>query len=244
MGVAVDILVVLFLVWSLFRGWRLGFLFQLGQLAVIVIAYFVARGLGAVIAAPLVGETLSPPVANTLGFFLVFITIVIVGAILLRKITRDLLSFSTGLGTFDRVLGIALGGAKGLLISYVVIVGLIMAHRMTGNVPIPFGSSVTGRWVMQNNFLDSDDFPRAKALAKLVWLRTTRTDEELAQDPHVVAILNHPRSLALLTPEVLEAVGEGDFVSLLTNRALWAFLDEPDIQRHLNAIEWAPDPET
>lgn len=31
MAVAIDFLVLLFLVWSLYRGWRQGFLYQIGR---------------------------------------------------------------------------------------------------------------------------------------------------------------------------------------------------------------------
>ncbi|TNF33073.1 MAG: CvpA family protein [Deltaproteobacteria bacterium] len=246
MGVAIDFLVLLFLVWSLYRGWRQGFLYQLGQLAVVMLAYFVAKGLGGLIADPITGpDKLPPALAETIGFFAIFFIVTIIGAVLLKKVTKDLLSFSEGLGQADKVLGILLGGAKGALIAYIAIVGLIMAHRMTGKVPIPFGDSIAGRWVMQNNFLDSDDFPRGKALAKLAWLLTTRSQQELAADPHVQAIMANPKAQTLLTPQVLGALAHKDFVSLLGNEALWEFLDEPDVQEHLNAIEWtqaeAPD---
>ena len=239
MGIAIDFLVLLYLVWSLYRGWRLGFLYQLGQLALLLLAYAVAKGLGGFIAAPLTGsENLSPALAGAIGFFLVFLIVTIVGAVLLRKVTKDLLSFSEGLGQADKGLGIVLGAAKGALIAYLVIVGLIMANRMTGKVPIPFAASMTGRWAMQHNFLDSEDFPRGKALAKLAWLVTTRSQEELMANPHLQAIMQNPKAKALFTPEVLAALADKDFIALLSKDAVWDFLDEPSVQRHLNAIEW------
>lgn len=247
MGVAIDILVVLFLVWSLYRGWRLGFLYQLGQLALVVLAYFIAKGLGGFIADPLTGsDKLSPALAGTIGFFAVFFVIVIIGGLLLRKLTKDLLSFSEGLGQADKGLGILMGAAKGALIAYIAIVGLIMANRMTGKVPIPFASSISGRWVMQHNFLDSEEFPRGKALAKLAWLLTTRSQPELMANPHLQAIMANPKAQALLTPEVIGALARKDFVALFSNDAVWDFLDEPEVQQHLNAIEWttAEDPST
>jgi|GEM_PF-1083021 len=241
MGVAIDFLVLLFLLWSLYRGWRHGFLYQLGQLAVVMLAYFVAKGLGGLIAEPLTGPSqLTPAVAETIGFFSIFLIVTIVGAVLLKKVTKDLLSFSEGLGQADKALGVLLGGVKGALIAYITVVGLIMAHRMTGKVPIPFGDSISGRWVLQNNFLDNDEFPRGKALAKLAWLMTTRSQAELAADPHVQAIMANPKAQSLFTAGVLGALANKDFVSLLGNDALWEFLDEPDVQGHLNAIEWAP----
>lgn len=246
MGVAIDFLVVLFLLWSLYRGWKLGFLYQLGQLAVVMLAYFIAKGLGPLLAEPLTSHRLSPALAGAIGFFAVFLVVVIIGALLLRKVTKDLLSFSEGLGQADKVLGIVLGAAKGALIAYITVVGLIMANRMTGKVPIPFASSITGRWVMQHNFLDSEDFPRGKALAKLAWLLTTRSQEQLMADPDVQAIMLNPKAQALLTPEVIGALAHKDFVALFSNDAVWDFLDEPDVQQHLNAIEWtlAGDPGT
>lgn len=239
MGYAIDFLVALFIVWSLYRGWKLGFLYQLGQLALIALAYVVAKGLDTTVAAPFRTSELSPQVTNTIGFFVIFFLVLFVGGFLLRRMTKDLLSFSKGVGSADATLGIVFGTAKGALIAYIAIVGLIMAHRMTGKIPIPFGSSISGRWVMQHNFLDSEEFPRAKAIAQIVLIESKYSSEELAQNPHVQAILQNPKAQALLKPEIMRAVGEGDFVTLLSADEVWDFLDEPDVQQHLNAIELA-----
>lgn len=239
MGIAIDFLVVLFLAASTWRGWRMGLLYQLGQVALVIVAYAVARGLGSALADPLrSGPGLPPSVASTVGFFVVFIVVVAVGGFFLRRMTRDLLGFSTGLGQLDKILGLVVGAAKGALIAYIAIVGLLMAHRMTGKVPLPFADSTAGRWVMRNNFLDSEEFPRARALAKLAWVATTRSQAELASDPHLRALLAHPKTQSLLTPEVLSALGNKDFIALLGEDAVWDFLDEPEVQQHLNAIEW------
>ncbi|PIE18982.1 MAG: hypothetical protein CSA66_03300 [Proteobacteria bacterium] len=243
MGIAIDILVALFLVWSLLRGWTQGLLYQLGQMALVVLGYFVARGLGGFVADPIAKEAALPPhVADAVGFFAIFLLVVLIGAFFVRKITRDLLSLSDGLSTTDRAIGVLVGGAKGLLIAYLVIVGLIMAHRMTGKLPIPFASSIAGRWVMQHNFLDSGVFPGAKALAKLAWLVSTRDSQQLAGDPHVQALMANPKAQTLIAdPEVLRALGAKDYLSLLGNETVWTFLDDPQVQAHLDAIEWTDD---
>lgn len=240
MGVAIDILVLLFLAWSLYRGYTNGLLYQLGQMALIILAYFVARGLGDLVAEPLMSALdLSRTVAATLGFFGVFLLIVLIGGLFVRKLTKDLTSFSASFGAADKVLGLVVGGAKGVLIAYIAIVGLIMAHRMTDRVPIPFASSVAGRFVLAHNFLDSDDFPQARALAKLAWVASTRSADEMAADPNVQAILSHPKAQDLMTPEILEAIGRKDYISLLSHDALWAFLEDPEVQRRLDAIPWS-----
>lgn len=96
MGYAIDFLVALFLVWSLYRGWKLGFLYQLGQLALIALAYVVAKGLDSTVAGPFHSTDVSPQVANTIGFFVLFFAVLLVGGFLLRRMTKDLLSFSKG----------------------------------------------------------------------------------------------------------------------------------------------------
>ncbi|MFT7581274.1 MAG: putative membrane protein required for colicin V production [Myxococcota bacterium] len=237
MGIAIDILVVLFLAWSLYRGWKHGFLYQLGQMALAVVAYFAARGLGTLLADPITGAGVHPNLAATIGFFSVFLIIFVVGGLFLRKLTKDLLSFSDGLSTVNRVLGIVLGAAKGALLAYLIMVGLIMAHRMTGKVPIPFESSVAGRLVLQNNFLDSDDFPRAKAMTRFALYLSTHNETEVASNPHIQAILSHPKASSVLTAENLTAFAERDYVTLFASEEVWDFLDEPDIQEHLNALE-------
>ncbi len=241
MGIAIDILVALFVLFSFYRGWRQGFLFQLGQFALMIVGYFVAKGTGHYLAEPLQSAGLSPIISGTVGFFVVFFLVMLVGSFILKRMTRELVSGSEGLTTTDRSLGTLIGGAKGLLITYVTICGLIVIHQATGSVPIPFGSSAAGRWVMTNNFLDSDEFPRAKALFKLGVVMHTRGSESLASDPHVAAILAHPKATVLRTPEVIKALAERDFLRLMGNDDVMDFLDESDVQEHLNALEWVGD---
>ena len=81
MGIAIDVLIGLFLLWSLWRGWRHGLLYQLAQIAMIIVAYFAARGLGGLLADPIASTGLAPIVASTIGFFAVFFVIFVVGSL-------------------------------------------------------------------------------------------------------------------------------------------------------------------
>ena len=137
----------------------------------------------------------------------------------------------------DRIAGLAIGGAKSLLYCYIAIVAVIMMHRMGGAIPIDYADSVAGRWVAQNNFLDSDDFPRAKALVKLGLVLSRKDSADLALDPHFQAILMHPKAAPLRTPEVIAALAQQNWLFLVEQEAFWDLLDEPEIQDHLNALE-------
>jgi membrane protein required for colicin V production len=119
-----------------------------------------------------------------------------------------------------------------------ILVGLIMANRTTGKVPIPYASSVTGAWVMQHNLFESEEFPRAKALVKLGYLLHEKDAAALATDPHFQAILAHPKAAVLRQPEVAGALARGDWMTVVRHEGLLDLLDESEIQEHLNAIEW------
>jgi len=235
-GIAIDILVILFLLWSLIRGWRMGFLYQLGILAFLVVAYFASRGLAALLEKPvakLLGS--SPLVAGTVTFFALFFVLGIVGAVFVRSITKDLIPDTSSLSGVNRVLGAVVSLAKGTLIAYLVIVLLLQVQKIATKTPFPWQSSAIASFVAKHNFLDRGELG---ALTKLVWLVSTRDLAQLAKDPRSQPLITHPKAKGLYTPEVLSAIQNQDYVTLLRNDALWDYLDEPEVQAALDKFDW------
>jgi uncharacterized membrane protein required for colicin V production len=240
---ALDILAGVVVLWGLIRGWLRGLIFQLGQIGMLAIAFIAARSLRGIVE-PWLVEVFGarPMVRETLAFFVVFALTYLVGTFLIGRFTSDIHRLSDTLSGGDRLFGAAAGALKGGLVVYLGVVALIMANQTTGSVPIPYASSTTGRFVMSHNFLESEEFPRAQALVKLGWLLGTRKAVDLVGDPHINAILEHPKSAVLRSPDVMVALAASDWLSLIGNEGIWDLLDEPDIQEHLEAIEWqSPD---
>lgn len=240
---ALDILAGVVVLWGLIRGWLRGLLFQLGQIGMLAIAFVAARSLRGVVE-PWLAEMFDarPMVRESVAFFLVFAGAFLVGSFLVSRFTSDLHRLSDTLTTGDRVFGAAAGALKGGLVVYLGVVLLIMTNQTTGAVPVPYASSTTGRFVMSHNFLEAGDFPRAKALVKLGWLLGTRKAISLVDDPHIRAILEHPKAAVLRSPDVMQALAASDWLSLVGDEAIWDLLDEPEIQEHLEAIEWEAPP--
>ena len=236
MGIAIDILVILFLVWSLVRGWRFGFLYQLGYLALMVVAYFAARLLAGALDAPIAKALdAAPIVAGTITFFGVLLVLLVLGSILVRRITKDLVPEDSVLSGPNRVLGALVSGAKGALIALVCLVFLLQLQHITNKVQLPIESSFTLRVASKYNFLAHGS---SGALAKIVWLVGTGDKAKLAADPRVQKLLSHPKAAALMSPEVLVAINKQDYVALLGNAALWDFLEDKEVQEELDAIPW------
>ena len=233
----VDVLVAVVLFFGLLGGWLRGMLYQLGQVAVLVFAFLVGRGMGAVLEAPLQDAGLDKPIAGLVAFGIFFLLVFIIGSWMLWRFTKMMRQASKTLSRVDRVFGFFIGGAKSLLYCYIAIVAVIMIHRMGGAIPVNYADSVSGRWVAQNNFLDGDEFPRAKALVKLGLVLSRKDTAELAMDPHFQAIIMHPKAAPLRSAEVITALANQDWLYLVEQEAFWDLLDEPEIQDHLNALE-------
>jgi len=235
-GIAIDILVVLFLVWSLVRGWRFGLLYQIGYLALMVVAYFVARLLAGALDTPLAKALdVAPIVAGTITFFATLLVLLAVGSFVVRRITKDLVPEDSVLSGPNRALGAVVSGAKGALIAFVILVFFIQLQRITNKVQLPIESSFTLRFASQHNFLEHG---AAGALAKIVWLVGTKDQTTLAADPRVRKLIAHPKAAALMSPEVLGAINRQDYVALLANDRLWEFLQDEQVQDELDAIPW------
>lgn len=233
-----DALVVLFVALGVLRGWRRGVIFQIGQVAAAVAGVLAAQALGSLVAPELaVLLELDGQLALTASFVLLFVAVYVVGSVIAQWIIRELHEEHDKIKRTDRLLGAPVGGAKALVLVYVVFVALIMVARVTGKVPIPYGSSTFGRFAMRYNVLDSDEFPRGRALVQLAAVVNKRETLSLVRDPHFLAILQHPKARVLATPEVTRALLERDWVALMGEPGLWDLLDEPEIQAHLNALE-------
>ncbi len=239
---ALDVVVLIVVLLGALRGLAQGFLYQLGQLAVAILAFFLARWGGGLVAPHLEGLGASPQASGLLAFLVVFGVIYVIGGIFVSLATRPIRQSDRTLGWLDRSIGAALGTAKAALLVYVAVVALIIVHRTTGKLPLPYDDSETGRWVVAHNVLESDAFPRVRATVKLGAVLQRRTAGELASDPHMLAILAHPKAAFLRSPEMVDAMQRGDWVTVLGDERVWALLDDPDVQRELDAIELGDAP--
>lgn len=122
---ALDIVVLLILLFAVVRGLMRGLVDTLFSLAAWVLA-FIAGKWGAVLAAPLLpfGAD-NPGVRYFAGFAVVFLA-ALIGVLLLGHALAALVK-AAGLGAADTVLGGVLGLAKGL----VILVGLTLAAGLT-----------------------------------------------------------------------------------------------------------------
>ena len=238
MGIALDLLVLLFLVWSLVRGWRLGFLYQIGQFAVMIVSYFVARALaGGLDRSVAKALQVSPVVGGVIVFFSAFLLLSLIGGFVVARITRNLIPKDTALSSVNRALGLIVAAAKGALIAYCALVLVIQATRMSPTASAqPFWrSSFTARFVAEHNALDRGE---VGAFAKLTWLMATHDPIALATDPRFQRVLASPRAAVLTTPEFLGAIGNQDYVAIMRNDALWEFLKDADVQAALQEFPW------
>lgn len=234
---ALDVVVLIVVLLGALRGLAQGFLFQLGQLAVAILAFFLARWGGGLVAPHLEHLGASPQASGLLAFLLVFLVIYVVGGIFVSLATRPIRRSDRTLGWLDRSIGALLGTAKAALLVYVAVVALVVVHRTTGKLPLPYDASETGRWVLAHNVLESDAFPRVRATVKLGAVLQRRSAGQLAHDPHMLAILTHPKAAFLSSPDMVDAMKRGDWVTVLGDERVWELLDDPEVQRQLDAID-------
>lgn len=120
-----DVIVLLVLLFAVVRGLMRGMVDTLFSLAAWILA-FVAGKWGASFAAPLLPVAVETPSIRYFAAFAVIFLVVLIGVLLLGHLLASLVR-SAGLGSADRVLGGALGLAKGL----VILIGLTLAAGLT-----------------------------------------------------------------------------------------------------------------
>lgn len=122
---AFDIIVLLVLLLTIVRGLMRGMVDTLFSLAAWVLA-FVLGEWGALLVGPMLPIAIENPAMQYFAGFAVIFLVVLIGVLLLGH-ALTLLVRAVGLGGPDRVMGGALGLAKGL----VILVGLTLAAGLT-----------------------------------------------------------------------------------------------------------------
>jgi membrane protein required for colicin V production len=235
MGVALDLLVLLVVLSSALRGLRRGLVYQVGQLALLVVAWFIAKGAAGPLGRPVasfVGG--SPVLGSALAFGGVLLAVVLVGHVVLLSQIGKASGEDSAASQLNRVLGCLLGASRGLLVSYVVVLMLVQWSRGRG-IEVPWEGSVSARFVSAHNILDGG---AVGAFAKLSWLASTRPPVALATDPRLQRLMRRPDAQALLTPTFVGHLARRDMASLLGHGPLWDFLEQPEVQAELEAIPW------
>lgn len=122
-----DVLTILVLVWTIFSGWRSGFISQLLGLLGIIGGAVLAVAYGAE-----VGQMLGFNEAYSViaGFLITFVVTMIVVSILSRLLARVLSAI--GLGWVNRLLGAAFSALKGVLILSMLYAAIFSLNEQLG----------------------------------------------------------------------------------------------------------------
>jgi membrane protein required for colicin V production len=127
-----DILLLVILAWCVFSSFRKGLTREVVGLASVVLALLLGiwfYGTAGALVAPYVN---SHAVANLAGFFIVFVAVMLIGALVTRILGKFLRV--TGLSIVDHALGAAFGFVRGALIAVALVMG-IMAFSPEGRPP-------------------------------------------------------------------------------------------------------------
>lgn len=164
--------VVLALLWGVV-GYYVGVIKQGSRVIPILVGGF----LGWVTAGPLAGFVLrmtthtEPETAVGGSFLGVFLVGFVITWVAVGRLTSDI-SDADDRGQLDRFLGFAVGGAAGLVMAFVVTVGLLSVTEGSGKPRLDYGASRMGRLALERDFL-------AAATDKVVAAEEERTGEKL-----------------------------------------------------------------
>lgn len=119
---ALDIFILLVLLFTVYRGWRKGFVSVILSIVFLVLALFGAGMFGGMIGDAL---SISPPyMSRVVGFTIAFCILLFIGHLI-----RDRIKPKTGvLGGIDKLAGASLGLLRGLLVLSVALVFFRVIH--------------------------------------------------------------------------------------------------------------------
>lgn len=230
-------------------GWFTGWWSQLVRLGALLTAYLLAGPGGKLFGSGLSAWWGLPPLLGRIGasamtFVLVYVVLATLGAVVVRRWKKKAESAGNLLfRTSDRVAGAALGAAKVLALSYLLLCGLVLLEeplkRITGNKFSPLEGSGLATFARHHNALSGLHLPLIGQLPKLARLSADpELPEKLARSPQVKKLLSHPKIQALAEDRVLQAAARrNDIAAILGNPRLNAALSDPEILRLLEQID-------
>jgi len=118
-----DVVLLIVLLLSTVSAFQKGFSREVIGIAAAIIGLMCGIWFYGLAGAALLPYVSSPQVANFLGFFIVFITCLVLGAIVSAVVRRFVKT--VGLSWFDRLLGAVFGLVRGTLVSVAVITALV-----------------------------------------------------------------------------------------------------------------------
>jgi len=118
-----DVVLLIVLLLSTVSAFQKGFSREVIGIAAAIIGLMCGIWFYGLAGAALLPYVSSPQVANFLGFFIVFITCLVLGAVVSAVVRRFVKT--VGLSWFDRLLGAVFGLVRGTLVSVAVITALV-----------------------------------------------------------------------------------------------------------------------
>lgn len=240
-----DLLVIGLVLFFALLGALAGGLMQLSHLGALVVGGLFAKPLGLRIGPLVAAHFKWPELLGVLGvtvfsFFALYFAVQIILRMLIQRITANKV-----LGSMDKMLGFALGGAKAAVILYVLLSALIFFEKpFTSITHYSFetkGSKIA-ELVREENLFTRFTFPGTRGLTAVA--RAATNPAGAANDPDLVSLAHDPKVAEVLrTGELQKALQSGDGISLLRNNRVLAVLTDPKLRERLErAGDHVPEP--
>ncbi len=221
-----------------------GFLTQIVRFAALVGAFFLAYSAGAHTKLLLVkwidldnlaGDLLS----LCLGWVAAYLAIVLIGTLVVKIIRKS----STSISFLDRVLGGALGSAKGFLIVYLIACALVLLRdpldRVAPQRHLDLKSSRLAAFAEQHNVFSKISFPELDRLRELTSaLNGKKSLRAGLSDPVVKELRQNEAFQRLMDDKTFhKALADRQLSAILNNPSFRAAVNDPQIRKLLSSLD-------
>jgi uncharacterized membrane protein required for colicin V production len=216
---------------------------QVAQWLAIAAAYIFAKPAGVALA-PTLGPALGmPPALAPIGLAagLMLLTYLF-GALALRFILKKILPVQEK-GRTDRLIGLALGGAKGALLGWVVLsVALAFEEPLAKagfDLEKKTKDSHAAAFTRGHNLFDSLKMPAMESAKKFAALQgNPQALQEMLNDPKARELLDNPEiKKALNDPELRRLAQSGNPAAILQDPRVKKMLEDPEIAKKLEELQ-------
>ena len=244
----IDIICAVICLMMAFLGYRSGAISQVIRIGAIIAAYLASPVVGSIIrevwaaeaeVAPPMSEAISLGVASILIYFAVTLS----GSLAVRTLRM----VSKTLSKLDRLIGLILGSAKGLVICYIIasvfIVAMIPIEKRDPEDKYHIRDGQLLPFAQKHSLLLPWQFPALRQFHQMVrfadWIKREKLEYRFRDNSRIGEVLQHEEIKALLADEALvEAAKNNLYPQTLSDARVRKYLNDKKNLKQLKAVEW------
>ncbi len=244
----IDIICASICLMMAFLGYRSGAISQVIRIGAIIAAFLLSPVVASIIREVWAAEAeVAPPMSEAISLgvaaFLIYFAVSFSGSLAIRTLRM----VSKTLSSMDRLIGLALGTAKGLIVCYIIasvfLVALVPIEKRDPKDEFHIRDGQVLPFAQKHSILLPWQFPSVRRFHQMVrfadWVKREKLQSRFRDNSRIGEVLQHKEIKELLADEgIVSAAKKNFYPQTLSDERVRKYLNDKANLKKLNAVEW------